>query len=168
MSPRIRTVLKCLTPSCHMHIKVTERGMELLRETSLQERRDVGLVCPRCVKANLSGESEEYALRIPLGEQVAESLVDKPDWRIGLIPNRATPGPTTVQPVYVVYSPDSWSFGYAGNRGELKDMQDTYGVEVYGVLDPSTWKLYLLDGRLVEYESFDDLHDTLRTGIYHP
>ena len=72
---------KCLTSGCHKRVKLTEKGQEMLRESSEQAGRPAAVLCPDCVKRAFN-DPEHYAVDVPLGDVILESMRDDPRWYI--------------------------------------------------------------------------------------
>ena len=76
---------KCMTQGCHKRTKLTDRGRVLLESEHRRVGRRPGLLCPDCVKRAFD-DPEHYAVNIPLGEVITESMRSEPHWHVAFPP----------------------------------------------------------------------------------
>ena len=61
---------------------------------------------------------------------------------------------------YIVKDKLGWSFGYVGQFEKATDPDEPY--ELWATIDSETWVLtFAKDGRMLECESFEEIHDML-------
>ena len=76
---------KCMTQGCHKRTKLTEVGRALLESEHRRVGRRPGVLCPDCVKGAFE-DPDNFALNIPLGEVITESMRPEPHWYVAFPP----------------------------------------------------------------------------------
>lgn len=84
-----RIDIKCIRSDCHKRLRQNVSEWTAYQNEARKMNAAAGLLCPRHAIEAFEDE-QKFAVDVPLGEVVAETLSDHPRWRLVWTPEGAT------------------------------------------------------------------------------